>query len=791
MERPEARMEPGRQSHFISPRDSGEFSLRWTDGLAWVVTGLVVFALSVVFNGWGLVHFEWEQYIGYHLGPGSIWEKIFDSRNLDQNTYTGRELSYLVDHLDVWFVALSVHWGWPVFISLTHGLLGTFLGVWIAWFVARDLRLGSLVGLLAALLLWTGPCFYLHFLTRSAKMLTAVALVVLVVEIRRALQATTWLRGRFIFSIAAAAVVLALADRQGFYFLLCAVAVMLLQWSRDRAPRSGAILGLLGVVVAFELVYFFKIAPALTRAFFAYDPDFSLNRLPMEKFTAQPGEVVADGFRLLGRTLGDAAGGLSIWMIVLLGSLTVGAVVARDVRTRAWRHGIPQAALVIAGLAAMGVMYVLMTLRHPPLLWRDVGLTYYGIPTAALAVLGFVWCSESWASSPGRRWALAALLLGGIAGNIAHLPEYSRIIATGHLHDSIVLSEGIRDALMQRDNSRQRVPDDVWRVSAYQALAKYAPERLVSPPAWDEPLYGEFYRTTRGDASPLQFIGRFGGNADSRFLNTSGRFFRLTDGREFIGGTAGVVEMRLSLPANRVRGELVVRRTGGSKDQPVAADFAIYARHYRGDRYERWRGRVELAPGEQEKVVPYAIDSSHLPSMYTVEIPKQFEGRLVAGWRNPEITDVGSDAPAPAWLVPSSPPAQRLDEDAFQALLPGSAWRPEEAHMRGGRITANGIELQAGGEIWLHVHGLVSHLAGLASAVPAKDDRHPAAIRGLWYKAGRLQGYAAPSSPADLKAPRTFQAWCAEPGGWIVIFAHLDPGAAPVLIQITEVTQEK
>src|SRR6187549_2625850 len=241
--------------------------------LLWLsLVGTCALALSVVFNGFGLVHFEWWYYIPFHLGPGSVWAKIFDSRSLDQGIYAGRELSYLVDHVDILAVAASVKWGYPIFVSVTHLVLGVFMGVWLGWFAARDLKLGTLIGLLLALLLWTSPYLYLHFLMRTAKGLTAAGALVLVVEIVRACRAeaphSTGIlpRGRAGL-IALAATVMSFADRQGFYFLLCAGFFTGLQWIWGRSRVARQISFVLGAVLLVELVYFFWLAPALTRAF--------------------------------------------------------------------------------------------------------------------------------------------------------------------------------------------------------------------------------------------------------------------------------------------------------------------------------------------------------------------------------------------------------------------------------------------------------------------------------------------------------------------------------------------
>jgi hypothetical protein len=62
----------------------------------WIAAGLGVLSWSIIFNSFGLLHFELWQYIPWHHGPGSAWIKTFNSRILDNGTYEGRKLSCLV-----------------------------------------------------------------------------------------------------------------------------------------------------------------------------------------------------------------------------------------------------------------------------------------------------------------------------------------------------------------------------------------------------------------------------------------------------------------------------------------------------------------------------------------------------------------------------------------------------------------------------------------------------------------------------------------------------------------------
>ena len=760
--------------------------------VAWLaVTGICILALSVMFNELGLIHFEWWYYIPFQIGPGSVWGKIFNSRMLDQGIYAGRELSYLFDCFDSYAVAATVHAGQPVFVSVVHLALSVFMGVWLGWFVARDLKGGSLLGLLVAVLLWTTPFIYIHFLMRTAKGLVAASSVVLVVECWRALAAAgtgSRLARRRAGTIALAAGVMSFADRQGFYFLACALVLSGAHWALSRARVARDITFVLAAVLGVELVYFFWIAPALTQAFWSYSPDFSFNRLPVEQLVAAPGYFAGAAGRALLVTSGFTLGGGSAAVGGILILLLVAPVVVRDWRERAWRRGLPLAAVLLIMLAALWLMNALMILRHPPILWPDMLRAYYWTPASALTVLTL---AISWggaaAGQPGRRIALAGVLLVLIAGNLASLPEHRRVFAGGHLQGWIADSAVMREALMRRGDPDYVEPRELSRIPAYFTLRELAPLPTVQP-AWNEFYFGGFHQATRKSGAPPRFVERFGGNIDSRFLVTESRFLVSASGQEYIGGREAQAQMRVGIVSNRIRGEVLVERAAEAGAGALAVEFAIYASPNDAIRFERWRQRVELPAGQAVVTVPYAIDSSHLPTLFTLEVPPDSVGRVRAGWLVPTITDVGSDSPTPVWFNRTGAPAVALDEAALARLLP-DAWRPEAAWMRNGSVTATGIALQPGGEIWLKARGIVSHFSGEVK-VPVGSDVDPAIVRGLWYKAGRVQSHQ-PPSPSDKTArTQTFQARCAEPGGWLVISADPAPGWGPVVVRVTAVKQE-
>lgn len=286
--------------------------------------------------------------------------------------------------------------------------------------------------------------------------------------------------------------------------------------------------------------------------------------------------------------------------------------------------------------------------------------------------------------------------------------------------------------------------------------------------------------------APVWFTRLFGGNADSRVLVSNAEFLPMADWRMLLGVTAGSAEMRLIIPTNRLQGEVVLRRVGNGPRVPAAVEFVIYAQANEKARFERWRRRVELAADQDEVIVPYGIlDTSHLPTTFTLEIPPELGGRVAAGWRGPQIMHTGLQGPEqPDWFYREPGPVVVLDEVALAKLLP-PGWRPDRAYMRNGRVTASGVELSPGGEIWLRAQGVLRDFAGTAKAVSASasDPRTLPTVRGMWYNGGRLEVYSDQQVRAeDLGAD--FYAWCAEPGGWLVIGVDPSFSASPVIVRV-------
>src|SRR5947209_2905687 len=91
---------------------------------AFGIAVLVLMLLSLRFAKGGVAHPEAEQYIPHYLSQRSLLQKVYDVEKveIDPTMYQPRVLSYVIDNLDVAFIAWSTRHGYPHFISASHYL---------------------------------------------------------------------------------------------------------------------------------------------------------------------------------------------------------------------------------------------------------------------------------------------------------------------------------------------------------------------------------------------------------------------------------------------------------------------------------------------------------------------------------------------------------------------------------------------------------------------------------------------------------------------------------------------
>lgn len=377
---------------------------------------------------------------------------------------------------------------------------------------------------------------------------------------------------------------------------------------------------------------------------------------------------------------------------------------------------------------------------------------------------GTEWAGHIWPAP--RTPALPLYILGGAQfGPAEYAATYAAV--NGGAFDDITVSLVL----------------DIWKPELETILQiKYVRARFDG---------GVFYRYSRAydgsiSGDPLRFIQLFGGTTDSRAIVSPGGLFQAEgNNRMFIGTTAGRETMKVTARTNRLRGQVVVRRQNPAATGALAAVFTIFAEHDEAHRYPRWEKRVELPAGKDEVVEDYMIDSSGLPTRFFVDIPPELAGKVAAGWRGPGIYHTQVEGPAqPAWLHGDVGPIITLTAEEMDRLFPkDSDWRPPAVIVRNGRMTPGGLELDAGGELWIQASGIITELAGVVTVAPERAGTPPPLVRGMWMKDARLEVYTQkPVDPATRTAD--FRSWCADTGGWIVIATDPGEGVPPVTLRI-------
>lgn len=350
------------------------------------VTLALAGALAVALTGAWLVRthpfvgMESATYLANALDGRPFLSQLFDVQRNDLGNYQGRELSYATDLLDGAAVAWWFQWrGSFLPISLAQlVMIAVVVASSVTWLRARAATLGA-AAMLPALLFATSASTILgvrHF--RTAKSLSSAALVLLAWILVRALYgAHADDRGsprlRTLLATFAVATVLALADRQGTFFVVLLAAIT---W--HCAPRSPLVLSLV-LAVAAGTVYDLWLGPSLVLHFGHQQVNFAY-----QSGTLDPAILTHPANWTGVLWLLDS---LSVWAGAL--GLAWGGLVAIGAVALAWRAGGRRWAFrTLFITAALVVLSVLMKARHAPIDDPDVRLVYYNGPLLALGSVG-------------------------------------------------------------------------------------------------------------------------------------------------------------------------------------------------------------------------------------------------------------------------------------------------------------------------------------------------------------------------------------------------------------------
>lgn len=426
---------------------------------------LVLICLPLVSMYWrsgGMLHPESAAFILNYLADRPLLNKIFDPLYNDWGFYQARELSYLVDWLDVQFIAICAKWKLGHFYSLSFTIITLLIVAVQQYFgnkIFRNLTRTELWAI--SLLMLSTPLFLLNnSFYRSSKPLCAVLITVMCyLTLQLYYFAISGNRGKSDFTIGAviaAELLLVFADRQGIFMaavFTMALALLLLSGalfsvsSKENSHIQRCLAVGSGAVVLAGALYNRMICPAAISALNHYHPDFSFQQLPPVTWNSSIGGI-AFCLESLGLLIG--------WSSVTGGLVTIGVILLLlipypDGHPFSWnrrqcRQQVYFTAVFVLLLLAACVMFILMVTRHPLMsLLPEIVLGGYAMPVMVMIVFFFMLGLNWWQGSRRRlpHWLVISVLLGIGCLNLSMIPRHMAVEQQGQLRRQFIVSPQI------------------------------------------------------------------------------------------------------------------------------------------------------------------------------------------------------------------------------------------------------------------------------------------------------------------------------------------------------------
>jgi len=400
----------------------GHFARPVLIGAAYILPiGLIVHAIT--FWGRGIIDSEAMEFVLNYLQKRPFFAQIFDPQINDWGAYQARELSYAFDLIDARIFAALLDHQVLLFVPFS-GVLGLIAVSAVYFWGAR--RVLGLNGVMASMLLSLFlSCIVVQastpILYRSSKIVLSVALLafffytfsLLSIDKRQ----VTPLKSAALFPLG---LVMALSDRQGFYYLISATIIVLMLGLIAKARGVARERGYLRVIfinaaaIGATIFYNRIFAPWLIHALNGYWPNFSYQNLPWSKLLDPT--LPAKTWHLFGQQVSFFFGNIPFLPLIAM------IVIAGLVITWKWRsainntHLILLAVSVVAAVAIIGLLAT-MVARHPAVYSvRDHSFWYYTLTLHVVFLFGItVWLTFLGGDSIARFnsvvYALIAVLI--------------------------------------------------------------------------------------------------------------------------------------------------------------------------------------------------------------------------------------------------------------------------------------------------------------------------------------------------------------------------------------------
>jgi hypothetical protein len=387
-----------------------------------ILCALAAFVVPFWYWDGGLIEIEGTQFIRQYLdGRSGLLRIIFDPHANDLGTFQARELSFLFDYLDARTFGARVALDRVSFVPPSALLSGLLTIVLCLLSIRRQPRLVQLTLSCAVLVYLTN---YVNVVTmgmhyRSTKVLLAPVLMGTALYVATLFGVNRRWAPPVVFVLFS---VMALLDRQGFFYAVLGLGVLIVlavtTSSRWHVALAGA-----GAVI-FLLFYNAVLGPMLVERINGYVPNAEYQRLPIGNLLTDPA-IVVRGSWLLIQAGAALFGGLSVPWFAGVAALIVGAwIVFRPFR-------VSRTILVLAGMLVVGEIALasLMIVRHPPVYdYYDHRVWYYPLPFQAMLVALLIIYLSKVAGGWGKRQSAVALILlaAMVVSNVVHWADYRR-----------------------------------------------------------------------------------------------------------------------------------------------------------------------------------------------------------------------------------------------------------------------------------------------------------------------------------------------------------------------------
>lgn len=448
--------------------------------VAWIVS---VFVAVWVLEG-GLLHPEIRVRMPLYLRHASLFSIIFDAA---QDTIPRpRQISFIFDVVDAYFIQACSRRGYPHFLSFTHHVFSLFIMLSLWRFMNRYVTKNRGISLLFIMTVLFSRAFELAAIFRTAKIGAALSIALMINVLadllthplqwrRKSLELAGWAAILFVLAIVGA-----LFDEQSIALTLV-VTVVLVGWSILRrnaacaAGAAGAAVGL-GFTGAYYRWIFPKIYLSVNHVSMTYDFQTSV---PNDVLTN--GKIYWDSLELMLDTAGCLLGNLTrsqviagivcvvgIWVVHSKNALRAREAGMGEISSTGTATGLlvkpADGWAVLLFLLALGALWVLnvgLVLKHPAVLWADVRIAYYWLPAATCIAFLVPWIVARIdllfsPTVPGRRATLAiGVLVLFVGSNLMALPDHLATLKSGHIAPDFAATKQLLPALKDPVKARE------------------------------------------------------------------------------------------------------------------------------------------------------------------------------------------------------------------------------------------------------------------------------------------------------------------------------------------------